>query len=94
MFKRRGLWHQQLYLFQKQNRTQFFLKPLPANVWKLSTENAESLRRFIEQLKLKAYSASTIRTYRNEFLQLLQLLKKKEVNNLTPGDLRRYFVLL
>ena len=47
--------------------------------WKLSNDNLAALERFTEQLKLKAYSASTIRTYRNEFLQLLQLLKKKTV---------------
>src|SRR5687767_12156555 len=46
-------------------------------VWKLNKENCAALEKFIEQLKLKAYSTSTIRTYRNEFLQLLQLLKKK-----------------
>jgi len=33
------------------------------------------------QLKLKAYSPSTIKTYRNEFLQLLQLLNKKPVGS-------------
>jgi integrase/recombinase XerD len=60
--------------------------------WKLSKENLEELRKFVEQLKLKAYSPSTIRTYRNEFLQLLQLLRKKPVYELTPGDLRRYMV--
>jgi len=60
--------------------------------WKLSNENLAALERFTEQLKLKAYSPSTIRTYRNEFLQLLQLLKKKAVNDLTPDDLRRYMV--
>jgi len=76
----------------KTKQNSIFLKPLPANLWKLSTENVESLRRFIEQLKLKAYSASTIRTYRNEFLQLLQLIKNKPVNELTPDDLRRYLL--
>ena len=60
--------------------------------WRLSRENLVALERFVQQLKLKAYSASTIKTYRNEFLQLLQLLKKKHVNDLTPGDLRRYFL--
>lgn len=60
--------------------------------WKLSQENLLALQRFIEQLKLKAYSTSTIKTYRNEFLQLLQLLKKKPVYDLTPDDLRRYMV--
>jgi site-specific recombinase XerD len=61
-------------------------------VWKLNKENIAALERFIEQLKLKAYSTSTIKTYRNEFLQLLQLLKKKPVYDLTPDDLRRYFI--
>jgi integrase/recombinase XerD len=60
--------------------------------WKLSKENLAALQKFVEQLKLKTYSESTIRTYRNEFLQLLQLLKKKPVYDLTPDDLRRYMV--
>jgi integrase/recombinase XerD len=68
-------------------------KPIAASaVWKLSKENLEALEKFIERLKLKAYSTSTIRTYRNEFLQLLQLLKNKQVNDLKPDDLRRYMV--
>lgn len=60
--------------------------------WKLSRENLEALQKFVEQLKLKAYSTSTIKTYRNEFLQLLQLLKKEPVYELTQDDLRRYMV--
>jgi site-specific recombinase XerD len=60
--------------------------------WRLSKENLQALQRFTDQLKLKAYSDSTIKTYRNEFLQLLQLLKKKPVNDLTIDDLRRYFI--
>lgn len=60
--------------------------------WRLSKENLNALERFVQQLKLKAYSPSTIKTYRNEFLQLLQLLKKKHVNDLTPDDIRRYMV--
>lgn len=68
-------------------------KPVAASpAWKLSKENLAALERFIEQLKLKSYSTSTIGTYRNEFLQLLQLLKKKPVNELTPDELRRYMV--
>jgi site-specific recombinase XerD len=46
----------------------------------------------VEHLKLKAYSPATQKTYRNEFAQLLQLLKTKPVDSLTPDDLRRYFV--
>ncbi len=69
------------------------VKPLAATVvWNISAENNKALAHFIEQLKLKAYSASTLKTYRNEFLQLLQVLKKKPVNDLMPDDLRRYFV--
>lgn len=60
--------------------------------WKLSKENLDALQKFVQQLKLRAYSESTIRTYRNDFLQLLQLLKKKPVYELTPDDLRRYMV--
>ncbi len=72
---------------------QIVLRPAASSpAWKLSKENLGALCRFVEQLKLKSYSSSTIRTYRNEFLQLLQLLKTKPVNNLTPGDLRRYMV--
>jgi integrase/recombinase XerD len=63
-----------------------------SSAWKLSKENLEELRKFVEQLKLKVYSPSTIKTYRNEFLQLLQLLKTKPVNELTTDELRRYFV--
>ncbi len=59
---------------------------------KLSQENLFALEKFVEQLKLKAYSGSTIKTYRNEFLQLLRLLKKKPVNDLTADDLKRYMV--
>jgi integrase/recombinase XerD len=67
--------------------------PLPtAAVYQLGKENLQALEQFIQQLKLKAYSPSTIRTYRNEFLQLLQLLKLKPVNNLTVADIKRYMV--
>lgn len=71
-----------------------FARRLPAqtSAWKLSAENLEALRRFVETLTLKAYSRSTLKTYRNEFLQLLQLLKRKPVNDLTTDELRRYFV--
>lgn len=74
----------------------FFTRPLPAQTpaWQLSEENLQALNLFMQELKLRAYSESTIRTYRNEFLQLLQLLKKKPVHELTPDDLRRYMVYI
>lgn len=61
-------------------------------VWQLRAENLAALKRFVEQLKLKAYSSSTIRTYRNEFLQLLKLLKHRHVSSLQADDIRRYMV--
>ncbi|MGG9963195.1 tyrosine-type recombinase/integrase [Ferruginibacter sp. SUN106] len=60
--------------------------------YRLCTENIQALEQLIQQLQLKAYSASTMRTYRNEFLQLLQLLQTKPVNNLTAADIKRYMV--
>lgn len=57
---------------------------------RLCKENQQALERFLQELTLKAYSPSTIRTYRNEFLQLLQLLKDKPASELRPDDLRRY----
>lgn len=61
---------------------------------RLSPQNQQAMRQFIQGLKLKAYSASTIRTYCNEFMQLLQLLKTKHVDELTADDLKRYLVFI
>ena len=58
----------------------------------LSTNNSAQLQLFIQQLTLKAYSPSTIRTYRNEFIQLLQLLGAVPVQDLQPQHLQRYIV--
>ena len=70
------------------------VRKLPAQTlaWQLSPENRAALARFIEELTLKAYSPSTIQTYKSELLRLLQLLKKRAVDTLTPEDLRRYMV--
>jgi integrase/recombinase XerD len=67
-------------------------KAISSLPFKLSKENLDALEQFVQQLKLRAYSSSTIKTYRNEFLQLLKLLNKKHVNALTPDDLKRYMV--
>lgn len=58
--------------------------------WKLSGPNLSALEQFVRQLQLKAYSPSTITTYRNEFMQLLKLLNNRPVNELTTEDLKRY----
>jgi integrase/recombinase XerD len=54
--------------------------------------NWPALKHFIETLQLKAYSPNTISTYRNEFAQLLYVLKNKNVDELSPDRLRDYFV--
>ncbi len=60
--------------------------------FQISEENLWALKRFREELKLLAYSPTTIRTYSNEFLQLLRLLNLKPVYDLEPDDLRRYMI--
>src|SRR5689334_7019183 len=42
---------------------------LPAPAVLVSDANKQQLQKFLQQLQLKAYSPSTIRTYRNEFMQ-------------------------
>lgn len=58
----------------------------------LSQANLKALGRFIDHLKLKAYSPSTMKTYRNEFMQLLQKLQSTPVDTLKPDDLKRYML--
>lgn len=62
----------------------------PVSELDLSKSNLLALEQFIETLKLKSYSTSTIKTYRNEFMQLLHLLNKKPVADLSANDLKRY----
>lgn len=54
--------------------------------------NQPALQLLIETLQLKAYSESTVRTYRNEFAQLLYVLKSVDVNTLEGIKLRSYFL--
>ena len=58
----------------------------------ISNPNKEQLYKFLEQLQLKAYSPSTIRTYRNEFAQLLQVLRDLPVQDLQAQHVRRYLL--
>lgn len=54
--------------------------------------NQPALQRYVETIQLKAYSESTLRTYRNEFAQLLYILKDVPVDTLDPERLRSYFL--
>ncbi|MVM40412.1 tyrosine-type recombinase/integrase [Spirosoma sp. HMF3257] len=54
--------------------------------------NPPAFTALIETLQLKAYSPSTLKTYRNEFAQLLYLLKATPVDDLSADRLRSYFL--
>lgn len=72
-----------------------YRKPVTlSHIWQLSSENLAALEKFVQMLNMKAYSPSTIHTYRNEFTQLLKLLKNKPVDELDADDLKRYMVFI
>jgi site-specific recombinase XerD len=54
--------------------------------------NHTAMKRMHETLLLKGYSANTVKTYCNEFAQLLYLLNEVSVNSLTSERLRAYFL--
>lgn len=54
--------------------------------------NQPALQHYIETLQLKAYSPHTIKTYQNEFAQLLYVLKETTVDTLDETRLRSYFL--
>lgn len=58
----------------------------------ISPINQPAFKRYIEQLKLKAYSPNTIKTYSVEFAQLLKVLKNHAVEDLSSEKLRSYFL--
>ena len=52
--------------------------------------NLKELDRFVSLLEMKAYSSSTIRTYRNEFSCLLQVLRQHPVKAMSAEQVKRY----
>lgn len=58
----------------------------------ISDKNLKELEIFTNTLQLKAYSSSTIKTYKNEFYALLQLIKNKPVSSLTTEEIKRYLL--
>ena len=54
--------------------------------------NRQALEDYVQFLELKAYSHHTIRTYLNEFVQLLTVLKSVKVEALDAGRLKSYFL--
>ena len=58
----------------------------------LAPVHLSELNRFIEQLKLRGYSANTIKTYTTEFIQLLKAIGNRPVSQLSPEKLKAYFL--
>lgn len=54
--------------------------------------NQDNYRRYVEQLKLKAYSKNTLKTYTAEFATYLRALKSVPAESITPMRLRSYFL--
>ena len=54
---------------------------------RVAEANRPALQRLVETLRLKGYSTNTENTYRNEFVQLLQLLRDVPMDSLTPERL-------
>jgi len=77
-------------------RTEIGMNPKPkvgkTVINQIHPTNQNALKRLHETLLLKAYSPNTIKTYCNEFAQLLYLLNDTPVNSLTPERLRSYFL--
>ncbi len=66
--------------------------PAPTVAHKLSEANLASLAKMVDELYLKSYSASTIKTYRSEMLVFMQVLGRHDAANLTTADVKRYLL--
>lgn len=63
-------------------------RPLPG----ISEENRTALAAMTDLIALKAYSASTAKTYKNEFGIFLQSIKNRSAQSITPDELKRYLL--
>lgn len=58
----------------------------------INQHNYSAIAQLVEQLKLKAYSENTIRTYQNEFAQFLVALKDKAAEDCDTQTVRTYLL--
>lgn len=65
-------------------------QPLKQQALQLSPANTLQLQLFVQRLQLKGYSASTIKTYRNEFAVFLTTLGRHDATAFTPQRIRDY----
>jgi site-specific recombinase XerD len=59
---------------------------------KIHPVNRVAFVRMVDQLKLKSYSANTIKTYRNEFVMFLLVLKSHSVDDCDAEKIRSYML--
>lgn len=62
----------------------------PPDAHRYGKENINALEKFRQMLTLKAYSASTIRTYTNEFRAFLGMLKNVPADTMTVDRIKDY----
>jgi len=77
--------------FSRQN-TQTAKPTAIKNTPEIQQVNLQVMATMRQQLILKAYSPSTIKTYLNEMSQLLQTIGNTSADSLTPEHLKRYFI--
>jgi len=68
------------------------LKPVNVQSYNISVANMQQLVRIVETLELAKNLPTTIKTYKNDYKKLLQLIGNKPVETLTSEELRRYML--
>ncbi len=86
-----GVWHLPDSI---ENRIRFkIVDPPIKNLYTtISEANQTVLQYYIEAIQLKGYSTSTLKTYKNEFLQFLVYLKELNAENCITNDIRNYIL--
>lgn len=68
------------------------VSPEPTAAYRLSYENLINVQKMVDLLVLKAYSHSTIRTYKGELILFFQVLDKHPAASLTTEDVKRWLL--
>ena len=78
----------------EENRIRFKIinEPIRKSYSNISSENQEILHYYIEAIQLKGYSPSTLKTYKNEFIQFLVYLKDINAFQCTTPEIRNYIL--
>lgn len=86
-----GVWH---LPDTAENRLRFkiLLSEGKSALSQIQDTNQLALKRYIEEIQLKGFSASTLKTYRNEFGIFLNYLKEISAESCTVEDIRNYIL--